>query len=282
MAACDRRATNSSPRSTKLGDDDVIAIELDVTSAQQWEAAVDQHRRPIRVTDRTGQQRRRAASCPAGRRDGRGLRKRLAGQLSGRIPGHARRARADCARPSTRPSSTSAAPERSARSPQHCAYGSSKWALRGLTQTAAAELAPAGIRVNAVFPGPIATPMLDEATQERLAATSSFGRIGQPDRDRRRRRVPGLGGGVVHHRFGTGRRWWAMPADPMSDEACRSASSVPDRAALRWESCWRERGFATSPSSTGEDDVGGTWRINTYPGPGVRRQVAPLLLSRST
>jgi NAD(P)-dependent dehydrogenase (short-subunit alcohol dehydrogenase family) len=64
--------------------------------------------------------------------------------------------------------------------PQHCAYGSSKWALRGLTQTAAAELAPSGIRVNAVFPGPIATPMLDATTQTRLAETAMFGRLGQP------------------------------------------------------------------------------------------------------
>jgi NAD(P)-dependent dehydrogenase (short-subunit alcohol dehydrogenase family) len=63
--------------------------------------------------------------------------------------------------------------------PQHAAYGSSKWALRGLTQTVAAELAPAGIRVNAVFPGPIATTMLDEATQTRLAAASMVGRIGE-------------------------------------------------------------------------------------------------------
>ena len=64
--------------------------------------------------------------------------------------------------------------------PNHIAYGSAKWALRGLTQAAAAELAPAGIRVNAVFPGPIATPMLDAETQARLAATSVSGRIGQP------------------------------------------------------------------------------------------------------
>ena len=64
--------------------------------------------------------------------------------------------------------------------PQHCAYGSAKWALRGLTQTAAAELAPTGIRVNAVFPGPIATPMLDDVTQQRLASTAMFGRLGQP------------------------------------------------------------------------------------------------------
>ena len=55
--------------------------------------------------------------------------------------------------------------------PNHAAYGSSKWALRGLTQVTAAELAASGIRVNAVFPGPVETPMLDETTQARLART---------------------------------------------------------------------------------------------------------------
>jgi 3alpha(or 20beta)-hydroxysteroid dehydrogenase len=49
-----------------------------------------------------------------------------------------------------------------------------------LTQAAAAELASVGIRVNAVFPGPIETPMLDERTQTRLAAGSMMGRIGKP------------------------------------------------------------------------------------------------------
>ena len=66
--------------------------------------------------------------------------------------------------------------------PNHAAYGSSKWALRGLTQIAAAELAPDGIRVNAVFPGPIETPMLDDATQ--AGSPRTFGRLGKPMRDR--------------------------------------------------------------------------------------------------
>lgn len=64
--------------------------------------------------------------------------------------------------------------------PHHSAYGSSKWALRGLTQVAAVELAAAGIRVNAVFPGPVDTPMLDDATRARLAAHALMGRIGRP------------------------------------------------------------------------------------------------------
>jgi NAD(P)-dependent dehydrogenase (short-subunit alcohol dehydrogenase family) len=61
--------------------------------------------------------------------------------------------------------------------PNHAAYGSSKWALRGLTQIVAAELASSGIRVNALFPGPVETPMLDAATQARL---SEQGRLGKP------------------------------------------------------------------------------------------------------
>ncbi|WP_406813428.1 SDR family NAD(P)-dependent oxidoreductase [Mycobacterium sp. M23085] len=64
--------------------------------------------------------------------------------------------------------------------PNHSAYGSSKWALRGLTQAAAVELAASGIRVNAVFPGPVETPMLDAPTQNRLAANASIGRLGRP------------------------------------------------------------------------------------------------------
>lgn len=39
------------------------------------------------------------------------------------------------------------------------AYVASKWGLRGLTKAAALDLAPAGIRVLSLHPGPIHTPM---------------------------------------------------------------------------------------------------------------------------
>jgi 3alpha(or 20beta)-hydroxysteroid dehydrogenase len=49
------------------------------------------------------------------------------------------------------------------------AYSTSKWALRGLTKTAAIELGAFGIRVNAVHPGYIETPMLAEVSVGRPA-----------------------------------------------------------------------------------------------------------------
>ncbi len=44
--------------------------------------------------------------------------------------------------------------------PMISAYGAAKAALRSLARTLAAELLPRGIRVNAVSPGPIATPIV--------------------------------------------------------------------------------------------------------------------------
>jgi 3alpha(or 20beta)-hydroxysteroid dehydrogenase len=64
------------------------------------------------------------------------------------------------------------------------AYTTSKWALRGLTQCAATELAPRGIRVNAVHPGYIETEMTAGAPagfREVNVALTPVGRPGQAD-----------------------------------------------------------------------------------------------------
>ncbi len=64
------------------------------------------------------------------------------------------------------------------------AYSASKWAVRGISGCAAAELGRSGIRVNTVFPGMIHTPMLASNPPEVLAhyeAMIPLGRIGKPD-----------------------------------------------------------------------------------------------------
>lgn len=61
-------------------------------------------------------------------------------------------------------------------------YGASKAAVVHLTRTAAAENADCGIRVNAVCPGPVMTPMLERLPARRLeeiAAGVPMGRMGR-------------------------------------------------------------------------------------------------------
>ncbi|MDT5146756.1 MAG: 3alpha(or 20beta)-hydroxysteroid dehydrogenase, partial [Mycobacterium sp.] len=179
VAACDRRSEELEAAVWELGDDRVVGIELDVRSPEQWAAAVE------RVVDRFGSlsalvnnagvlhRASLADETPEGFENA--WRVNCLGAFLG-IQATLAQLRATEGASIVNTCSTGAIRP----FPRHSAYGSSKWALRGLTQSAAAELAPFGVRVNAVFPGPIATPMLDDATQLRLAASSAFGRIGRP------------------------------------------------------------------------------------------------------
>jgi 3alpha(or 20beta)-hydroxysteroid dehydrogenase len=77
-------------------------------------------------------------------------------------------------------------------SPNLIAYTASKHAVVGLTRSAAIELVRRGIRVNAVCPAPIETPMARELEQgfgrdnparahERFSASIPMRRFGEPD-----------------------------------------------------------------------------------------------------
>ncbi len=66
------------------------------------------------------------------------------------------------------------------------AYGASKWAVRGMTKSAARELGPYGIRVNSIHPGLIETAMLhqlpgiDANLEDRVRAIP-LGRVGEAE-----------------------------------------------------------------------------------------------------
>ena len=177
VAACDLLADELTATVDELGDA-VIAVPLDVTDADQWATAVastvERFGALTTLVNNAGVLHRASLTdeTPAGFEGS--WRVNCLGPFLGihaALP-HLRTAQGaaivnTCSTGAIRPF------------PNHIAYGSSKWALRGLTQAAAAELAASGIRVNAVFPGPVATPMLDEATQARLAAHAALGRIGK-------------------------------------------------------------------------------------------------------
>ena len=68
--------------------------------------------------------------------------------------------------------------------PAGCVYPMSKFAVNGLTKSLSRELAPVGIRVNAVAPGITKTDMVASLPDEMikpLIATIPIGRIGEPE-----------------------------------------------------------------------------------------------------
>jgi meso-butanediol dehydrogenase/(S,S)-butanediol dehydrogenase/diacetyl reductase len=70
--------------------------------------------------------------------------------------------------------------------PNRLAYAASKYGVVGITQTMALELGPLGVRVNAVAPGMIRTPMTEVMFQDpenvkRIRAAHPIGREGQPE-----------------------------------------------------------------------------------------------------
>ena len=92
-------------------------------------------------------------------------------------------------------------------------YTASKGGVLAMTRELGVQFAREGIRVNALCPGPVNTPLLQELfakDPERAAAPAGAhpdGPVRRARRDRRRGRLPGQRRRVVHHRVGVpGRR----------------------------------------------------------------------------
>ncbi|MCV7175739.1 SDR family NAD(P)-dependent oxidoreductase [Mycolicibacterium sphagni] len=179
VAAADLRIDELRAQVSALADPGVLAVELDVTSEPLWSAAVAQVVERFGglsvLVNNAGVLHRAPLSEETAEGFESSWRFNTLGPFLGirAVLGELRRAEGaaivnTCSTGAIRPF------------PFHAAYGSSKWALRGLTQIAAAELAGEGIRVNAVFPGPIDTPMLDDTARQRLIERSYSGRLGQP------------------------------------------------------------------------------------------------------
>lgn len=73
----------------------------------------------------------------------------------------------------------------SVAAPMSSAYTATKHAVVGLTKNAAAEYGAQGLRINAVGPGYIRTPLLeanlDADTMDAIAAKHPLGRLGRPE-----------------------------------------------------------------------------------------------------
>ena len=71
--------------------------------------------------------------------------------------------------------------------PRSTAYAASKHGIIGITRTAAKDLGPQNIRINAIAPGIIRTPMTQELERywkesfDALASSMPLGRRGEPE-----------------------------------------------------------------------------------------------------
>jgi len=158
VAATARDLADAGVLADELGADRVLPVALDVTRAEQWAAAVataEERFGPVGVLVNN------AARLIPGTTESL-TEEQLEAVIATNVFGawHGVRAVAPSMRRRGGGSIVNVNSIAGLRAaPGLMAYSTSKWALRGLTRAAAAELAPDAIRVNAIHPGIIDTPL---------------------------------------------------------------------------------------------------------------------------
>jgi 3alpha(or 20beta)-hydroxysteroid dehydrogenase len=161
----------------RLADPGICPIELDVTSESSWARAMDtvaeQHGKLNILVNNAGVVERASLQESSAEAFERVWRVNCLGPFLGM------RAAFPLLKDAEQPAIVNTVSTVAVRPfPLHAAYASSKWASRGLSLSAAADFGEHGIRVNAVLPGPVATPMNSPQALERLSRAPLLGRIG--------------------------------------------------------------------------------------------------------
>lgn len=156
-------------------------IHLDVTRSQDWEAAVAETVRRFGKLDVLVNNAGILDGGPIGEYTEKQWQTVISINLTGPFLGlTAARDALVAARPASVVNISSAAGIQGV--PGVHAYTASKFGLRGLTKSAALELAPHGVQVNSVHPGGILTPMLGAPADSTLdRGANTLARLGLPE-----------------------------------------------------------------------------------------------------
>jgi NAD(P)-dependent dehydrogenase (short-subunit alcohol dehydrogenase family) len=98
--------------------------------------------------------------------------------------------------------------------PGRAAYHASKHGVLGMTKSAALEYAARGIRINAVCPGTIETPMVakmiakEPEAMEEILRDQPIGRLGRPEEIANCRSMAVQSWSKLRHRARARSRWW--------------------------------------------------------------------------
>jgi 3alpha(or 20beta)-hydroxysteroid dehydrogenase len=173
VVIADRDTDRGAALAAELGER-AVHVALDITSEAQWAAAVataEERFGPVSVlVNNAGVQQ---SAAPIEHLDAEAFRRTLEVNVTGQFLG------IRAVTPSMRSGGGGAVVNISSTmgnvgTAYYAAYTASKWAVRGLTRSAALELGRDGIRVNSVHPGVVSTPLIHSPVAEGERAIADF------------------------------------------------------------------------------------------------------------